>query len=145
MFDGDKDVAERVIERYKRVSSETFGRLAVDETLYLYTEMDAEDREVDAIGDLAECATASTRGAMATPARRNKRTAPFSPIRPKKIPLVVGPASPARLQRASPRRSGTRGDAHQSSHGDGVVVTRRRLRRIRRRQAREPSSIRATR
>ena len=33
---------------------------------------------------------------MATPARRNKRTAPFSPIRPKKIPLVVGPASPAR-------------------------------------------------
>ena len=42
VFDGDKDVAERVIERYKRVSSETFGRLAVDETLYLYTEMDVE-------------------------------------------------------------------------------------------------------
>ena len=97
VFDGDKDVAERVIERYKRVSSETFGRLAVDETLYLYTEMDVEgSRGRRVIGDLAECATASTRGAMATPARRNKRTAPFSPIRPKKIPLVVGPASPAR-------------------------------------------------
>lgn len=97
VFDGDKDVAERIIERYKRASSETFGRLAVDETLYLYTEMDVEgSRGRRVVGDLAECATASTRGAMATPARRHKRTAPFSPIRPKKIPLVVGPASPAR-------------------------------------------------
>ena len=97
VFDGDKDVAERIIERYKRSSSETFGRLAVDETLYLYTEMYVEgSRGRRVVGDLAECATASMRGAMATPARRHKRTAPFSPIRPKKIPLVVGPESPAR-------------------------------------------------
>ena len=94
VFNGERDVSASVVERYSRVASETFGRLAVDETLYLYTEMtSAESRGRKIIGDLADCKTATTHGSMATPARR-KRVAPFSPIRPKKIPIHGVPPSP---------------------------------------------------
>jgi retinoblastoma-like protein 1 len=94
VFDGERDVSASVVERYSRVASETFGRLAVDETLYLYTEMtSAESRGRKIIGDLADCKTTTTYGSMATPARR-KRVAPFSPIRPKKIPIHGVPPSP---------------------------------------------------
>ncbi|CEG00420.1 Retinoblastoma-associated protein, A-box [Ostreococcus tauri] len=89
VFDGDADVASPVMERYRRVAAETFGRLAVDETLYLYTEMEGEDsRGRKIIGDLASCATETTHGSMATPTRRKRAAAPFSPYRPKKISTI---------------------------------------------------------
>ena len=86
MFDGGAEVAAPVAERYRRVAASVFGRLAVDETLYLYTEMEsAESRGRKIIGDLASCTTETTHGSMATPARRKRATVPFSPFRPKKL------------------------------------------------------------
>jgi len=88
--------ADGMGDRYRKYASQTFGRLAVDETLYLYSEMEGEtSRGKRIIGDLAQCKTATTHGSMATPARR-KRMAPFSPIRPKKVPLKGVPPSPFR-------------------------------------------------
>jgi retinoblastoma-like protein 1 len=94
--DDDNEVVSQIVARYKRTASNLLGRLAVDETLYLYAEMENENaRGKTIIGDLAQCKTVTTHGSMSTPARR-KRIAPFSPIRPKKIQMQGVPPSPFR-------------------------------------------------
>ena len=87
--------ADAMSARYRAIAEKAFGRLMVDETMYLYTEMnDMNSVGRKIIGDLSQSWTATTHGSMATPARRQRAT-PFSPIRPKKIEMVgAGPASP---------------------------------------------------
>jgi len=84
-----------IASRYTELAKKTFGRLAVDERMYMHVENDDEDSDGrQLIGDLSQSKTATMLGSMATPARRH-RAAPFSPFRPKKIEMVgAGPASP---------------------------------------------------